>query len=156
MKRSILPLACGVLMCGGIAFAAPAGQMPSAHVFSLGPSCAPGFGYSVKEQFGGPNGHLWFICRTPDIQCPGMLSANVVTSGNSFRFDYKCTIMTANIVPACAAGFAKGSISAAANIPGCMTPMLTCPANFMKMSATSTLSPDKRRVLFEYQCYRPG
>lgn len=162
--KSIITV-CTALLLGSTALAAPAtlatqsGPVVNGGVVShvpLVPTCAAGFKYSVKEQFGGPTGHLWFICKTPPILCPGTISASVQDSGSQFRFVYRCLIATANIAPGCATGFTKGSTGLAANISSCSTALLSCPANFMKMKDTDTVSADKRTVEFEYQCYRPA
>ena len=152
---------CAALVLGGATFAAPASMSgpiagPNLQKMPIGPSCVQGFAYSVKEQFGNPvTGHLWFICRA-DVACPGVMSASTQGSPTNFRFTYGCALPPPAALTACATGFTKGSISLAANIPGCLTPMISCPANFMAMIHTATLAADKHSARFEYQCYRPG
>ena len=133
------------------------------------PSCAPGFNYSVKEQWSvGTGQHLWYICKTPTIRCPDEISANVASTNTNFRFSYSCTtpkpgVMTPKLRADqhCATGFTKQSPWAINKSQfDCATPTLTCPPNppasqYMIMSHKSTTSADKHGVEFEYECYRP-
>lgn len=159
--KSIYAL-CAALLLGCVGFAAPVAQnpVPGSHQTGqfppLGPSCAAGFAYSVKEQFGNPaTGHLWYICRA-DVACPGVMTASKQGPFQTPRFVYSCAVPPPAVPPACAPGFGKGSISAAANIPGCLTPTIVCPKNFAMMVNSATVAADKHSARFEYQCYRPG
>ena len=162
--KSSYALYAALLLCGA-AFAGT-GTLPAAsntvvngpvqnQLPHLSPSCVPGFAYSVKEQFGNPvTGHLWFICRA-NVQCPGEMTAATQGSATSFRFVYQCKAL-ATMPTVCATGFTSGSVSAAANIPGCVTPTISCPTKFMAMNHTATVAAGKKSAVFEYQCYRPG
>lgn len=152
---------CAALLLGSAAIAAPAQQLPGPMQMNqmppLTPRCVTGFAYSVKEQFGNPaTGHLWYFCRA-DVTCPNAMTASTQGPIQNFRFVYRCPMLTpGGTGTACAPGFSPGSLSMAANIPGCLTPIIHCPTNFAAMVDTATLSADKRSVRFEYQCYRPG
>ena len=167
--RTILAVTAALLI-GSPAFAAPntlqtpsnmvaAAHMQTGQMLPLRPLCATGFAYSVKEQFGNPaTGHLWFICGA-DVTCSGVISAGTQGTNTGFRFVYSCAIPQGPTPPQpllCATGFVKGSISVAANIPGCMTPTISCPTNFAPMMHTATPAAGKHGAHFEYQCYRPG